>query len=331
MAIDISLPPDKYFHVMGGPSIPTLLALRAYLRSMTAEQYRYHVLGDKNDFASWVRDVFGEDDLASRMRKCHTKESMAELLDAVFMSRHSRASAAPETPASSLHSAAPPPSSLSPSPDDVSKQREHRVDASVTSTTPRSLSDEIPTVRQKPTIIAEVHIDDARGNAVADGASDGEDRLGEWPDEAFTPIRREMSERNERLGEKYDTIIKRFQSAKDDPLPKDLEERSERMVTRYNDLLLKISESRRKGHDMFFPAILAKQFIAKLNLAKATRSVTDFAIADLVLDQTERAIAEAIAQDPLDVKRQVLAMAGMLEDTPAAPQTTGQASGGARK
>ncbi|HIH24847.1 TPA: hypothetical protein HA251_07480 [Candidatus Woesearchaeota archaeon] len=140
-----------------------------------------------------------------------------------------------------------------------------------------------------------------------------------------------MSERNELLGEKYDTIIKRFQSAKDDPLPKDMEDRAERMVARYNDLLLKISESRRQGHDMFFPALLVKQFVAKLGLAKATRSVTDFAIADLVLDQTERAIAEAIAQDPLDVKRQVLAMAGMLDDASAATQTQGQTSGGVRR
>lgn len=306
---------------------------------MTAEQYRYHVSKDKNDFADWVRDVFGEDDIAARMRRCPTKESMAELLDAVFASRSTRASAAPENlsplerPSSSSSSSTPPSLSSLPSSSqgEASKQSDASAVAPATITAPRSLADEIPTVRPKPTAIAEVHMDDRGGDGVVDGAPDGEDRLGEWPDEKFTPIRREMSERNERLGEKYDTIIKRFQTAKDDPLPKDLEDRSERMVARYNDLLLKISESRRKGHDMFFPALLAKQFVAKLGLAKATRSVTDFAIADLVLDQTERAIAEAIAQDPLDVKRQVLAMAGMLDDAPAAVQASGQLLGSVRK
>ncbi len=133
----------------------------------------------------------------------------------------------------------------------------------------------------------------------------------EWTDENFTPFKREMSDQNEKLSEKYDAVIRHMQLIKNDPVPKELTELGEKLQTRYLDILSKLSEHRRAGKDMLFPSLVAKQFPAKLTLAKATRQKFDFAIAGQILDQVEYEIMEVLTAKELNVKKEIEELAGL--------------------
>jgi hypothetical protein len=74
----------EYFRVDGGPVLPSLVALRAYLRTIPAKQFEHHVTVERNDFANWVEHVFGETALASALRSCRSREQMVWALDDAF-------------------------------------------------------------------------------------------------------------------------------------------------------------------------------------------------------------------------------------------------------
>ena len=84
MTLEKDIGPAEYFHVSGGPSLPSLVALRAYLRTIPVHQFEAHVGKDKNDFANWAEHVFGETELAKQLRSCTTREQMVWALDDAF-------------------------------------------------------------------------------------------------------------------------------------------------------------------------------------------------------------------------------------------------------
>jgi hypothetical protein len=59
--------PDKYFFLADGRPIKSLFELADSLEDMSDEVFIHHVNPDKNDFAKWVQDVFGDEDLAIKL------------------------------------------------------------------------------------------------------------------------------------------------------------------------------------------------------------------------------------------------------------------------
>lgn len=130
-------------------------------------------------------------------------------------------------------------------------------------------------------------------------------------DEEFAPERDRWTHENERLGEKFDTVIKSLQDAVADPFPDDLTKLEERLRTRHDELRSRISDARKAGKDMLIPALVLRQFPAKLMLAHATREHKDYEIARIVLEQAQFEIDEAINAAVVDVRAEVLRMAGV--------------------
>jgi len=62
-------PDEKRFWLADGRYLKNLDELAAALRDMSAETFAYHVNEGKNDFAIWVRDVFGDNELAAALLK----------------------------------------------------------------------------------------------------------------------------------------------------------------------------------------------------------------------------------------------------------------------
>jgi hypothetical protein len=56
---------DKRFFCQDGCVSKNLTELVDCLTNMTEEVFRHHVTPEKNDFSNWVRDVLGDDRLAS--------------------------------------------------------------------------------------------------------------------------------------------------------------------------------------------------------------------------------------------------------------------------
>jgi hypothetical protein len=59
--------PENYFVLGNGGVIKSIKELAETLEYLSDDEFRYHVNDSKNDFANWIRDVFGEKDLADRL------------------------------------------------------------------------------------------------------------------------------------------------------------------------------------------------------------------------------------------------------------------------
>ncbi len=86
--------PRRYFWLATGEPLRSIRELANTLPRMSEETFRHHVNEDRNDFARWVKDVFGEERLAAAMRKCSSKGELQTLLYNAFI--HSWCAAAKE-------------------------------------------------------------------------------------------------------------------------------------------------------------------------------------------------------------------------------------------
>lgn len=84
MTLDKEIPDAQFFRVDGGAVLPSALALRAYLRTISQKEFDAHVTPQKNDYANWVEEVLGEKEIAKRLRMCMTREQMVWVLDDAF-------------------------------------------------------------------------------------------------------------------------------------------------------------------------------------------------------------------------------------------------------
>lgn len=71
---------NERFFMHNGMVLEDLAQLRDALPNMSDEQFYMHVNTTKNDFAAWTQGVFALHDLAARMRKATTRQSLHEVL-----------------------------------------------------------------------------------------------------------------------------------------------------------------------------------------------------------------------------------------------------------
>lgn len=73
--------PEQYFILPDGRQIKSVEQLALMMDQIKDEDFSFHVNEEKNDFANWIRDVFGKEDLADKLveLKCK-KENQIELL-----------------------------------------------------------------------------------------------------------------------------------------------------------------------------------------------------------------------------------------------------------
>lgn len=66
--------PENYFFVQDGKVIKNVLELSRQLDNMTDDIFRHHVNEMKNDFASWIKNVFKQEKLAKELLKTIDKD-----------------------------------------------------------------------------------------------------------------------------------------------------------------------------------------------------------------------------------------------------------------
>ncbi len=70
------VPQYQAFHIYEGKSITNLYELAEAISSMSTASFKHHVSASKNDFAKWIRDVFQDSVLASKLSFKKTRKSM---------------------------------------------------------------------------------------------------------------------------------------------------------------------------------------------------------------------------------------------------------------
>ena len=74
----VNIPAEKYFYANDGSVIKHLGELPEALRNMSPEAFNHHVNEEKNDFYTWVKDVFEHSSLARKIKNVKIKEDMAK-------------------------------------------------------------------------------------------------------------------------------------------------------------------------------------------------------------------------------------------------------------
>ena len=71
---------DRSFKACDGRSIDSVWSLAEHLKVMHPDSYAYHANDSKNDFASWLRDVHNNHDLADRLLSAKGKDHAAKIV-----------------------------------------------------------------------------------------------------------------------------------------------------------------------------------------------------------------------------------------------------------
>ncbi|MBI2919256.1 MAG: hypothetical protein HYY01_14880 [Chloroflexi bacterium] len=86
------VPEDKRFWCQDGRVFANLQELEAALPTLSAETWQHHTGQGHSDFTNWVRDVFGDDRLATNLHKAASPEAAARAIGARLV-QHRRAAA----------------------------------------------------------------------------------------------------------------------------------------------------------------------------------------------------------------------------------------------
>ena len=73
----VEVSPDKYFVLCDGRKIKSGKELADILQLISDDMFKYHVTDTKNDFYNWINDVFGEPDLAKKLRTIRNRMEMS--------------------------------------------------------------------------------------------------------------------------------------------------------------------------------------------------------------------------------------------------------------
>ncbi|HLD89308.1 MAG TPA: DUF5752 family protein [Candidatus Nanoarchaeia archaeon] len=79
-----NVPIDKVFWICDGRILKNIYELNDALQTMTDDTFYYHVNKEKNDFASWIRDVMGGRKLAAELAKARNRLDAAKKIKAVL-------------------------------------------------------------------------------------------------------------------------------------------------------------------------------------------------------------------------------------------------------
>jgi len=72
--------PELTFKVHDGRIVQNVPELKQAIKKMSEETFSHHVNSEKNDFSTWIKDVFKDEHLAEMIAKCKTKKEAISML-----------------------------------------------------------------------------------------------------------------------------------------------------------------------------------------------------------------------------------------------------------
>ncbi len=72
---------EHNFYLNNGKKVKNIAELMESLKHMDQDLFSFHVNEQHNDFASWIRDVFGEKELARRINQTRYPANMLKSIE----------------------------------------------------------------------------------------------------------------------------------------------------------------------------------------------------------------------------------------------------------
>jgi len=86
-SIIVDAEPKYYFLVIDGSELKNMMELTDALQRMSDDVFYHHVGNGFNHFADWIRDIFGEKEVADNIRDSHNKMEMQVVLLRYFLKK----------------------------------------------------------------------------------------------------------------------------------------------------------------------------------------------------------------------------------------------------
>ena len=76
----LDIDPGKYFILCNGQTVKNYVELANILETIGDDVFQYHVNNERNDFATWIYDVFNEKELSESLKMTRNKIEMLKVL-----------------------------------------------------------------------------------------------------------------------------------------------------------------------------------------------------------------------------------------------------------
>lgn len=73
-------PQEHYFILCNGKAVKNLKELADLMEELEDQVFNYHVTAEKNDFATWIKDIFNEIELAEKLAGIKDKKHIQLVL-----------------------------------------------------------------------------------------------------------------------------------------------------------------------------------------------------------------------------------------------------------
>ena len=79
---EITIKPEEYFRLSNGRILKNLYELMNALESMDDDSFIFHVNEQRNDFSSWIRDIFKDEELAKLISNSQSRQDIIKSIEA---------------------------------------------------------------------------------------------------------------------------------------------------------------------------------------------------------------------------------------------------------
>lgn len=77
--------PKKYFYARNGAILKDLDDLLNFVRNSDGDSLNHHFNSEKNDFASWVKEVLKKSMLSKKLEKSKSREELVSVVESELM------------------------------------------------------------------------------------------------------------------------------------------------------------------------------------------------------------------------------------------------------
>lgn len=82
------LPNDKKFHLLNGQVVNDYLELADSLEQLEDHVIEHHITEVHNDFASWIKEVFDDEELAKKVAEAHAPKAIRLVIYKHLVDKH---------------------------------------------------------------------------------------------------------------------------------------------------------------------------------------------------------------------------------------------------